>query len=362
MRKNTTEQAVVSRRVDSGAIRRILLRSTNWVGDAVLTTPAIRGVRKNFPDADIAILAKPGVAPIFYSNPHVDHVIVYDSAGRHAGWLGKVRLARQLRRHKFDLVILFQNAFEAALLAYLAGIPNRVGYGTDCRGIFLTHSIRVKPWHKQVHEIDYYLGILQGAGLSPDGRDLTLVVSEQDRQSAKAILTSHNISAGDRLLGLSPGSTYGSAKRWFPERFAAVGDRLYESHGLHIIIIGSPGEEAVGRRVSESMKHESVNLCGKTSLGEAMALIERCRLFITNDSGLMHVAAAIGIPLVAIFGSTNPVTTGPSSQRSCIVRVPVPCSPCLKPECPVDHRCMKEITVEMVYAAADAMLGERKEQ
>ena len=161
-------------------------------------------------------------------------------------------------------------------------------------------------------------------------------------------------------MGVNPGATYGSAKRWFPERYAALCDRMSEFYNARIMILGGPGEERVGRQVSESMRHPSVNLCGKTNLREAFALIERCQLFVTNDSGLMHVAAALDVPLVAIFGSTNPRTTGPSSVRSCIVQVPISCSPCLKPECSEEHQCMREITVDMVYDIARTLLEETR--
>jgi heptosyltransferase-2 len=288
----------------------------------------------------------------------VDRILLYDSAGRHGGWLGRFRLVGKLRKGRFHLAILFQNAFEAALLAYLAGIPQRLGYDTDWRGLFLTHGIKTPFRLEQIHEIDYYLGLLQMAGLNPDGRHLTLELTEHERRRAEEILTKEQIKAYDRLVGVSPGASYGSAKRWYPERYARLCDRIHQSYGAPILILGGPGEEAIGRQVSDLMKYHSVNLCGRIKLREAMALIEKCRLFVTNDSGLMHIAAALDVPLVAIFGSTNPITTGPSSPRSRVVRVPVCCSPCLKSECPQDHRCMKEIDVNMVYAEADALFRE----
>ncbi len=349
-------------RLNSGEIKRILIRSTNWVGDAVLTTPAVRAVRKNFPDARLSLLAKPWVAPVFYNNPYVDQIIPYDLAGRHAGWLGKARLIKELRRTKFDLVVLFQNAFEAALLAYLAGVPKRLGYDTDGRRLLLTHSIRLEPGRKLGHQIDYYLGILEGASLKLTGRGLTLMVTDQERSRAEDILMRHHVTGQGRLIGINPGATYGSAKRWAPERYAALCDKIQDSWSAHIIIFGGPAEKAIGRRISELMKNDCINLCGKTNLREAVALIERCRLFVTNDSGLMHVVAALDIPLVAIFGSTDPVATGPTSPRSHIVRVRVPCSPCLKPECPTDHRCMREITVDKVYAVVETLLGKTSKE
>jgi heptosyltransferase-2 len=348
--------------IDFRGVKRIIIRSTNWVGDAVLTTPAVRAVRKNFPDAEITMLAKPWVAPIFYNNPHVDHVIYYEREGRHRRWSGKVRLVKALRKGKFDLAILFQNAFEAAILTYLAGVPNRLGYDTDNRRFLLTHSIKMTPRLKQIHEIDYYLGILQAVGLKVGGRALTLRVTDQERNRASEILKKQHVTTRDKLVGVSPGATYGSAKRWFPERYAALCDKIHESYGVRIIIFGGPGEEGTGCRVSESMRHPSVNLCGKTTLRETAALIERCRLFVTNDSGLMHIADALSVPLVAIFGSTNPITTGPSGPRSRVVRASVSCSPCLKPECPTDHKCMADISVDRVWAETDALLREDSNQ
>ncbi len=338
--------------LSSDKIKRILIRSTNWVGDAIITTPAIRAVRKNFPEAKISLLAKPWVAPIFYNNPYIDNILIYDAAGKHKGLSGILRLSKELRKEKFDLAILFQNAFEAALTAILAGIPNRLGYNSDARNLLLTHCICLTPAMKRLHQIDYYLGILEGASLKSDGRHLTLVVTDNERKQANAILSKHGITGKNRLIGINPGAVFGSAKRWFPERYAALSVKLRKYSGAEIAIFGGPGEKALGQYVSELMGSRCINFCGKTSLREAVALIERCQLFITNDSGLMHVAAALDTPQIAIFGSTDHITTSPSSPRSQIIRTPVPCSPCLKPDCPTDHKCMKNITVEMVYDVA----------
>ncbi|MBW2195530.1 MAG: lipopolysaccharide heptosyltransferase II [Deltaproteobacteria bacterium] len=343
-------------RLDHSNIHNILIRSTNWVGDALLTTPAIRAVRRNFPAASITVLAKPWVAPVFFNNPHIDNISIYDGNGKHKGLTGKFRLAKALRKAKFDGAIIFQNAFEAALLAYLAGIPKRVGYDTDGRGLLLTDAIAVDAYRKQIHETEYYLGILSGAGLRTSGRNLTLVVSDDERSQAGRTLMKYQFEPTDKIIGISPGATYGSAKRWSPGRFAALCDRLCESRGVHIVIFGGPDERAIGEHVRKLMKYTAVNLCGRTNLREAAALTEKCSLFITNDSGLMHIAAALDVPLVAIFGSTNPVTTGPVGINSHIVRVPVPCSPCLKAKCPTDHRCMNEITVDMVYEVVEGIL------
>ena len=342
--------------LSSDKIKRILIRSTNWVGDAIITTPVIRAVRKNFPEAKISLLSKPWVAPIFYNNPYIDNILLYDTAGKHKGLSGILRLSKELRKQKFDLTILLQNAFEAALIAFLAGIPNRLGYNTDARNLLLTHCICLKPALKRVHQIDYYLGILKGASLITNSRQLNLFVTDSERKHAEELLSKHNITEKNKIIGINPGAVFGSAKRWFPERYAALSIKLQEYSGARVVIFGGPGENALGIYISELMENRCVNFCGKTSLREAIALINRCQLFITNDSGLMHVAAALDIPLIAIFGSTDHVTTSPSSPKSQVIRVPVPCSPCLKPDCPIDHRCMKNITVEMVYDAAVKLL------
>lgn len=344
------------KQLDKKHVRRILIRSANWVGDTIMTTPAVRAIRRCFPDAEISILAKPWVAPVFFNSPDIDQILIYDIANRHGGCWGKYRLSKELRQKKFDLAILFQNAFEAALLAFGAGIPNRVGYTTDGRSLLLTHRVRRMPSYKQHHQIDYYLGILDGVGLVHDGRHPMLFISEEERLGVQELLRPYGIKKNDSIIGINPGAAYGTAKRWMSDRYAALCDKLSKSHNVKLVIFGGPGEEALGEQIAGALAGRCIDFCGKTSLREAMALIERCRLFITNDSGLMHVAAALNRPLVAIFGSTDHVTTGPYGLKSRIVRTPMKCSPCLKPDCPEDHLCMKKITVDMVYAVAEGFI------
>jgi len=322
-----------------------------------MTTPAVRAIRKNFPDAEISILAKSWVAPVFENSPYVDHVLIYDDAGKHKGLVGKLRLARELKEYRFDATILLQNAIEAALIAFFSGIPCRIGYNTDVRGFLLTHSVPCTPQIKKIHQTGYYLGLLQGIGLKADGLNLDLTVAEKHRDRAVEILSQYNISEKEKLVGINPSATFGPAKQWFPERYAGLADRIKEVFRARIIIFGGLGDRELGREISQIMQHQPIDLCGKTSLQEAMALINMCNLFITNDSGLMHVAAALNVPLIAIFGSTNSVTTGPHSKRSKIVSVPIDCSPCLKPECPRGHlKCMDQIDVDMVFDVVKEIL------
>ncbi|MFC1811246.1 lipopolysaccharide heptosyltransferase II [Thermodesulfobacteriota bacterium] len=338
-------------------IKSILIRSTNWIGDAVMTTPAIRAIRKNFPHSEISILVKPWVSPVFENNPHIDRLILYNSESRHKGLIGKFRLARDLRQYTFDAAILLQNAFEAALIAFLSGIPCRIGFNTDARGLLLSHPVPCGFEIKSVHQTQYYLSIIEGVGLGTDGQDLDLVVNEEYKQRALEIFDQLGISKSDRLVGINPSATFGPAKQWFSDRYARLSDKIQEVFGARVIFFGGPEDQVLGKIISQITRHPPIDLCGKTDLGEAMALIQQCNLFITNDSGLMHVAAALDVPLISIFGSTNPVTTGPWSSRSRIVRVPIECSPCLKPECPEEHlSCMDRIGVDKVFEAVKEML------
>jgi heptosyltransferase-2 len=340
-------------------IKNILIRSTNWVGDAIMTTPAIQAIRQNFPNAKITILAKPWVKDIFAANHCIDHIIVYDSMHRHKGLRGQVRMAKELAEQGLDLAILLQNAFEAAWLAYLARIPRRAGYNTDARSLLLTHSVPLKKETKKIHQVYYYLRMLEGLGLETEG-ELKLFLSPPPDAAtwAQKALFEAGVREGDDLIGINPGAAYGPAKRWLPERFVELAGMLTRQADAKVVVFGTNADRKVGEGALATAPERVINMAGKTTLGQAMALMARCRVFITNDSGLMHVAAALHVPLVAIFGSTNPVTTGPFSDRVVIVRKDIDCSPCLKAVCPVDFRCMKEIMPEEIFAATLRMLEE----
>ncbi|MDD2389372.1 MAG: lipopolysaccharide heptosyltransferase II [Desulfobacterales bacterium] len=344
--------------IDTKSVRNIVVRSANWIGDAVMSLPTLRAIRNDFPLARITLLAKPWVAPVFHHCPYIDHIMIYEASGRHKGVPGVLRLSRDMRKNRFDLAVLFQNAFEAALLAFLAGIPARLGYKTDGRHLLLTHGVPVTVERKKAHQVDYYLGIVEGANLPSCGNGLSLTVTEAERRQAEAILGRCGIESGDILIGINPGAAFGTAKRWFPERYAQLGRRLKAlDQRIRIVVFGGPGEKALGEWICGTVGKGCMNLSGMTSLREAIGLIDRCRLFITNDSGLMHIAAALHVCQLAIFGSTNHVVTAPFSDESSMIRVCMPCSPCLKPDCPAGHHdCMKAVTVDMVYAEAEKRL------
>ncbi|HEY5932975.1 MAG TPA: lipopolysaccharide heptosyltransferase II [Nitrospira sp.] len=338
--------------------RNILMRAPNWIGDAVMCEPAVRGLRSLFPEAELTMLARPAVAELFEAYPGLNRVLVYDDKNAHAGISGKWSLAGTLRRHRFDLAVLFQNAFEAAFIAWLAGIPRRYGYATDGRVFFLTEPVAVPDRRVPAHQVEYYWNLLKPLGISGEVSAPVLHVSVDEDRTAARRLVSAGINPSDLIIGINPGSTYGSAKRWLLERFAEVArrlaGRLQEAEGaqIAIVILGAKGEESLGKDIAGKIDGRTVVLSGATTIRELMAVVKRCRLLITNDTGPMHIAAAFDVPVVAVFGPTDWRTTFPFGQERSVVREAVDCAPCLLRECPIDHRCMTRIPVERVCDAA----------
>ena len=340
------------RKLPAEGIEQLLIRGTNWIGDVVMTLPAVAAVRKRWPEARISVLAKPWVAEVYRLSPAVDEIIPFAEPGRHAGVLGRWRLAGELGRRRFDCAILLQNAIEAAILAFLAGIPVRAGYNSDGRGPLLTHSVRRTRAVRGVHQVDYYLAMVGALGCPATDRRVRLAPGDEYRQVAEELSARCGLDRNRPLIGIAPGAAYGPAKKWFPDRFAAVADRLIGATGGQVALFGSAGDRESTAAVAQSARHPLIDIAGRTDLRQALALIARCRLFLSNDSGLMHVAGALGIPTIALFGSTNPAATSPAGEKSVVIHHPVECGPCLKPVCPADFRCMESIGVEEVYAAA----------
>lgn len=336
--------------------KNILIRGTNWIGDAVMTLPAVAAIRNNFPEAKISILAKPWVSEIYKMGSHVDRIIPFNDPGIHSGVKGKIKLAEELKSENFDMAILLQNAIEAAIITWLAGIPVRAGYNSDARGLLLTHSVQRTKEIKSVHQTQYYLEMLASLGFKiPENKNF-FQPGEEYRILGEELLKKYHVKQQALIVGISPGAAYGPAKRWLPERFAAVADRLIDENLGQVILFGSADDRAVVSQVEQSARNYMINVSGKTDLKEAMALILKCSLFITNDSGLMHIAGTMNTPTVAIFGSTNPATTSPAGEKSVVIYKRASCSPCLKQVCPTDFRCMENISVDDVYEASIRLL------
>lgn len=335
------------------ALQRIMVRGVNWIGDAVMTTPALAALRAHYPDAEIVMVANPLVAELFHSHPSIDRVMVYDRKGEHQGLGGLWRMAQQLRAQRFDAAVLLQNAIEAALLSALALIPRRIGYTTDGRRLLLSHPVTVTGADKRLHHTDYYLQLLARQGISGGDGQLCLACTDDELAWAQQVLQDDNV------IAINPGAAYGSAKRWLPERFAEVGDELARRYGARIVLTGGPGEVEIGRDIAAAMSCRPLNMVGQTSVRQMMALLASSRLLVTNDSGPMHVASAFAVPIVAVFGSTDHTTTCPASDQVVIVRKPTDCAPCLLRQCPTDHRCMTAIEAADVLEAACRLLDDR---
>jgi heptosyltransferase-2 len=329
----------------------------------VLSLPALHAIRAHWPEAEVVILARSWVADLYRHQDCADRLLVYDHRGNHAGFWGREGLVRELRGERFDLAILLQNAFEAAWLAWRARIPQRVGYARDRRSWLLTGAIAV-PRHGEIsaHQSYYYLELLRRAGWLdrlPDVDAIRLRVPDAARIQAEQTLTNTGARQGSLRIAIAPGAAYGSAKCWLPERYAELADSLIEAAGADVIIFGAPPEREMAERIVRAMKGRAINLAGQTSIGELPALLQSCQLFVGNDSGAMHVAGAVGLPVVGIFGPTDPEATRPATPQFTLIREPVSCSPCLLRHCPIDHRCMTRISTETVFGVARALLEGR---
>ena len=335
---------------------KILVRAPNWVGDAVMSLPALEAIRKSKPDATIAVLARPLVIELYEGQGFADELIVYDRKAEHSGFAGRERLARSLRAKQFDAAVLFQNAFDAAWIVKRARIPERIGYARDARGFLLTRAIPTpKDGEIPEHECYYYLELLRRAGWIeslPIVKQISLRIDDPRRASAEQKLAQAGARKGALRLAIAAGAAYGSAKCWSPARYAAVADRFVDEFGADVILFGASGEIEVAQRIAAGMRHTPINLVGRTSIGELPSLLSTCQLFIGNDSGAMHVAGAVGVRVVGIFGSSDPGGTSPFASQFRLVRNPVDCSPCFLRKCPIDHRCMTGISVDDVLAPA----------
>ena len=341
-------------RVNSVNINNVLIVAPNWLGDAVLALPAIAGIRKLFPASRITVLGLPHICELFKESPYADDRKIYSST--------LLTTVSDIRKERFDLAVLLPNSFRTALIVHLARIPLRCGYNRDGRGIMLNLPVRMTKEIRNLDQVEYYRNIVSSVGVRETGlsseqkRKEWLHLSKDELQHANETLQKFNISPGSLIIGINPGAAYGSAKRWYPERFARVCSVLVNKHKANIIIFGSQQESGIASEIENLSNAPVINMAGRTTIRELMALIKQCAVFITNDSGPMHMAAALNIPVVAIFGSTDPERTGPMGDGNIVISKGADCSPCFKRKCPTDLRCMDLITVDDVIAGVDKIL------
>jgi heptosyltransferase-2 len=323
--------------------RRLVVRLPNWLGDAVMALPALAAVRRHFAQSTLVLAAPASIAPLFAERTPAapDEILTVD----------RRRESRDLRGARADAVLLLPNSFGSAWIARRSGIPERWGFAASGRRWLLTRAVR-RPRGTR-HQVAYYLELVRALGI--DAPDAMPRIEPRPETAARAarLLASAGVPEQARLVGFAPGAAYGHAKRWPPDRVAAVAATLARRDGVTPVIFGAEADRDTGREIESSLPPDvrAVNVIGRTDLRLLVGVVARCAAFVSNDSGAMHVAAALGVPVTAIFGPTDERVTAPAGERHVVVRHEVFCRPCHLRDCPIDHRCMKRITVDDVVAA-----------
>jgi heptosyltransferase II len=335
---------------------KIIIRGTNWIGDAVMQIPALREIRRIFPEAHITLYTRTWTKAIFQDVDFIDDLLTFETSD------SLFSQAKSWRKRQFDLAILFTNSFQSALLARLSGAKQRFGYKNEGRAFLLTNSIAKPLWRDERHEVFYYLNLVSEVEKKFFGSDTTLKnvdnieipVSESRRIAARQLLEKHGIDLSKKIIALGVGSTNSRAKRWKTESYAALNDLLQSEIDSNVILVGTRDEIDISKEVSNKSKIKPIILTGETSLSEAIATLAEVDLLVANDMGLAHIAPAVGTKTLAIFGPTRFLTTKPIGSE--MIRKEVECSPCMLRDCPIDHRCMTRILPNDVFEKVKFML------
>ena len=335
---------------------RILVRGVNWVGDTILAYPTVEYLKTLFPNSHVAVLAPGHLVDLWKTFPFVDEIIPFSKKGGLRSVWEDLNIAQSLRERRFDMAVILPRSFRSAFQVFLARIPIRIGYQDEGRSFFLTKGVKRTKKVLSDHRVYYYRKLLEPLGKATGYPSPRIYLREEDRKWADQTIKDLKIPEGRILIGMNPGATYGLAKCWHPARFGELGKKLSWEHKATFLLFGTKGEAPIVKEILDHMGPAGIDLTGKTQLLQLAALLERCSLLVTNDTGTMHVATAVGTPVVAIFGSTDPVTTGPWGEGHVVVRKEMHCSPCLKRVCPTGHQCMESITVEDVAEAVTRQL------
>lgn len=341
--------------------KRILIVRMDRVGDLVLSTPAIKAVRDAYPESHIAVLVRPYSFDVISGNPNINEVITYDKGKEGRGIFGNIKFIFGLRKKKFDLAIILHPKNSSHLFTFLAGIPERIGYDKKL-GILLTKKV---PHTKQFglkHEIDYTFDLLRYIGVDPKASDLYMPLSKESEKKISDIFAKNGITEKDVVITVNPGASCVS-KRWSYERFASASDALINKFDAKIIIISGPEDKIFADRTAALIKKGAINMGGKTSISDLASILKRSKLFISNDSGPVHIACALGIPVISIFGRSDrglsPRRWGSVGKRDIVLHKDVGCEVCLAHKCKRGFACLQAISVDDVLAAAERILGER---
>lgn len=335
----------------------IIVRMPNWIGDLVMATPVLEDLRKKFPSAKITAMCQFNISALLKNDPNIDEIYSFK---RPSGWIHRsehLAIIEDLRRGNYDLGVLLTNSFSSGWWFWRGNVANRIGFTDTLRNLLLT---KIVPWPKELetqHQVITYKNLLEPLGIQLSSTSPALYITAEEEDAAKEQLLKLGIEPRrDILIGINPGAAYGSAKCWLPERYRAVVERLLKDPRVRVVFFGDQSGASLVDEICKGLPEERViQLAGKTTLRTLMALIRLCAVFLTNDSGPMHIAAALNVPLLALFGSTSDVKTGPYKSGK-VIHKHVECSPCYKRKCPIDFRCMKRITVEEVYAEIKDLL------
>jgi len=325
-----------------------------------MSLPVLKAMSQNFPQARIILLANSWVAGLYNHLSFIDGIILYSPKGDDKGPRGFIKALRAIKQQNFDLALLLQNAFRPALLTWLAGVHNRWGYATDGRSFLLTKAIRVDSQLQQSHQAYYYIALLEKLGLNTGTTNIEIKLSAPHQKEARSLLRDRGLDLKKNMIGIHPAAAYGEAKRWLPERFAQLADRIISEAGGQVIFFGAQRDILLVENIVAQMNNKPFVLVGQTNLKELIGTMSCCHSFISNDSGPMHLAASLRIPVIAIFGPTDEKRTAPIGKQHIIIKKPFPCSPCHHRICPSDHSCMDAITVDEVYQAVIKKIGIRQ--
>ncbi|MGH2638852.1 MAG: lipopolysaccharide heptosyltransferase II [Rhabdochlamydiaceae bacterium] len=327
---------------------KIIVRMPNWIGDLVMATPVLSDLRKMYPKAHITAMCRTPISDLLREDQDIDELFCFSKTNQFGRRSDKRDIIEKLKRGKYDLGILLTHWFSSAWWFWLGNVKRRLGYKGNGRSLLLTDKIPLPKNVDAQHLVETYKMLLGPLGIPVSKTKPRLFLTEKELSDAKTLLKQLGITSDDTLVGINPGATYGSAKCWLPDRFREVTKRLLKLDHIKIIYFGDQASMPLMKEICQDLPSSVINLAGLTSLRELACLIKLCKVLLTNDSGPMHIAAAVGTPVVALFGSTNETATGPY-QTGTVINKHVSCSPCYHRECPIDFRCMKQIEAGEVY-------------
>lgn len=327
----------------------IIVRMPNWIGDFVMATPVLQDLRVHFPDATLTAMCQDAHAALLDQNPHINECVTFKPR---SGWIHtcyRPDILQRLRQAHYDLGLLLTNTLSSAWWFWGGNVQNRIGYAKHGRSLLLNRSLQYPSDAAKMHQVDIYKNLLSLLNIPRSPTKPALYVSQERLEAARALLIQYGWNEKTTLIGVNPGAAYGSAKCWLPERFRELTQKLLDQTDASIVYFGDLNTEALVQEITHNMPSRVINLAGKSTLKELIALIACCKILVTNDSGPMHIAAAVGTFPLALFGSTNPTQTGPYGIGEVIYKRAA-CSPCYQRRCPIDFRCMKDISVEDVFS------------